>query len=247
MGGSAQNTLLTCRELGGRYETVLVHGLARESGMTAAEAQAVAARTQAAAERGVRFIRMSVAGAADQPSAGHHGLRRPAVAYSQAETGHRPHPYIEGRDPRAAGRPPGRGPPHRAYAPRACILRALRPAGLRPSFYRWSARFARFTEKIVALTPSERQDYIDLNVGRPEDILTIHSGVDLDHFDVGTPDRLPRKPPSGSIRPPPGRLRRLAFAHQRPHAPLERHGVGLGKPPRCDPGVCRQGGRWRRS
>ena len=59
MGGSAQNTLLTCRELGGRYETLLVHGLARESGMTAAEAQAVAARTQAAAERGVRFIRMS--------------------------------------------------------------------------------------------------------------------------------------------------------------------------------------------
>ncbi|MBS1239168.1 MAG: hypothetical protein H6R38_486, partial [Deltaproteobacteria bacterium] len=34
MGGSAQNTLLTCRELAMGYETLLVHGLGRESGMT---------------------------------------------------------------------------------------------------------------------------------------------------------------------------------------------------------------------
>jgi hypothetical protein len=32
MGGSAQNTLLSCRELAGEYDTLLVHGLARESG-----------------------------------------------------------------------------------------------------------------------------------------------------------------------------------------------------------------------
>ena len=37
MGGSAQNTLLTCRELAAKYEMVLVHGLARESGMRSAD------------------------------------------------------------------------------------------------------------------------------------------------------------------------------------------------------------------
>jgi hypothetical protein len=37
MGGSAQNTLLTCRELADAYQMVLVHGLARESGMRSAD------------------------------------------------------------------------------------------------------------------------------------------------------------------------------------------------------------------
>ena len=56
MGGSAQNTLLTCRELGTTYDTVLVHGLALESGMTAAEAHAVAARKKEAEQQGVALI-----------------------------------------------------------------------------------------------------------------------------------------------------------------------------------------------
>ena len=37
MGGSAQNTLLTCRELSDRYEMVLVHGLSLESNMSDSE------------------------------------------------------------------------------------------------------------------------------------------------------------------------------------------------------------------
>ena len=34
MGGSAQNTLLTCMELSGKYEIILVHGRSHESGMS---------------------------------------------------------------------------------------------------------------------------------------------------------------------------------------------------------------------
>jgi len=56
MGGSAQNTLLTCRELAGCYEMVLLHGLARESGMTAAERNRLEAGKLEAGKRGVRFI-----------------------------------------------------------------------------------------------------------------------------------------------------------------------------------------------
>jgi len=37
MGGSAQNTLLSCKELCGKYETILVHGLSYESRMTELE------------------------------------------------------------------------------------------------------------------------------------------------------------------------------------------------------------------
>jgi hypothetical protein len=37
MGGSAQNTLSTCRELAGRYETLCANGLGREDGMNAKE------------------------------------------------------------------------------------------------------------------------------------------------------------------------------------------------------------------
>ena len=56
MGGSSQNTLLTCRELAGCYEMVLLHGLARESGMTAAERNRLEAGKLEAGKRGVRFI-----------------------------------------------------------------------------------------------------------------------------------------------------------------------------------------------
>ena len=41
MGGSAQNTLLTCKELSSKYEIILVHGLSHESGMSDLEKQIV--------------------------------------------------------------------------------------------------------------------------------------------------------------------------------------------------------------
>ncbi len=41
MGGSAQNTLLTCLGLADRYELLLVYGLSRESRMTKTERRTV--------------------------------------------------------------------------------------------------------------------------------------------------------------------------------------------------------------
>ena len=41
MGGSAQNTLLTCLKLSRKYEMVLVCGLSQESNMTDSERGAV--------------------------------------------------------------------------------------------------------------------------------------------------------------------------------------------------------------
>lgn len=192
MGGSAQNTLLTCRELGDRYETVLVHGLARESGMTAAEAQAVAARTQAAAERGVRFIRMSALVRRISPLRDitafaallwHIRRLKPDIVHT--------HTSKAGILGRLAARLAG--VPHIVHTPHGHVFYGhfSRPASA--FFLALERRFACFTEKIVALTAHERRDYIDLKVGRPQDLLPIPSGVDLDPFDADLPDPATKK------------------------------------------------------
>jgi hypothetical protein len=41
MDGSAQNSLHSCKELCGKYEIILVHGLSHESGMTEVEKKIV--------------------------------------------------------------------------------------------------------------------------------------------------------------------------------------------------------------
>jgi UDP-N-acetylglucosamine:LPS N-acetylglucosamine transferase len=59
MGGSAQNTLLTCRGLSDKYEIVLVHGLSLESNMTDAENCIVQKAIATARKSGVRFISLA--------------------------------------------------------------------------------------------------------------------------------------------------------------------------------------------
>ena len=53
MGGSAQNTLFSCKELSGKYEMTLVHGLAHESGMTENEKQTVQSGIEEAKKKGL--------------------------------------------------------------------------------------------------------------------------------------------------------------------------------------------------
>jgi glycosyltransferase involved in cell wall biosynthesis len=181
MGGSAQNTLLTCRELAGCYETVLVHGLARESGMTAVEVQAIEVRKQNAQERGVRFIQIPSLVRRISPLRDlaalcvvlwHVCRQKPDIVHT--------HTSKAGILGRLAARLAGVR--HIVHTPHGHVFYGHfgeLASALFLALERW---FARFTEKTVALTPSERRDYIDLGVGSAEDILTIHSGVDLDTF-----------------------------------------------------------------
>jgi glycosyltransferase involved in cell wall biosynthesis len=47
----------------------------------------------------------------------------------------------------------------------------------------WVERiFSKFTDRMVALTHGEKNDYIKLSVCAPEKLLTIHSGVDVQQF-----------------------------------------------------------------
>ena len=54
MGGSAQNTLLSCIKLSGKYKTILVNGLSHESGMSDLEKKIVEDGIEKAKAQGVK-------------------------------------------------------------------------------------------------------------------------------------------------------------------------------------------------
>jgi hypothetical protein len=56
MGGSAQNTLYSCKELSHKHEIILVHELSLESGMTDLEKTVVAEGIAKAKKQGVRVL-----------------------------------------------------------------------------------------------------------------------------------------------------------------------------------------------
>jgi glycosyltransferase involved in cell wall biosynthesis len=183
MGGSAQNTLLTCRELAGKYEMVLLHGLARESGMTAAEQRRLEAGKLEAGTRGVRFIPIGSLVRQIHPLKDlvallvllWHILReKPDVVHthtSKAGILGRLAAWIGGA-PQIVHTPHG----HVFHGHFGCITSAV--------FLALERYFTGLTEKIVALTPGEKRDYVDLGLAREQDIPVIHSGVDVDKFTV---------------------------------------------------------------
>jgi len=59
---------------------------------------------------------------------------------------------------------------------------------------------AMITDRMVALTKGERQDYIKLFVARPDRIVTIHSGVDVEHY-MNVPVNMAAKKRSLGLNP----------------------------------------------
>ncbi|MCU0561200.1 MAG: glycosyltransferase family 4 protein [Desulfobacterales bacterium] len=181
MGGSAQNTLLCCRELAGEYDTVLVHGLARESGMSAAEKSRLEAWKREAEHRGVRFIPIGSLVRRIHPVRDilsllvllwHIRRERPEIVHT--------HTSKAGILGRLAARLAG--VPHVVHTPHGHVFSGhfgRLAAGLFLALERF---FARFTEKTVALTAGEKRDYVDLGVAPAEDVSVIPSGVELGEF-----------------------------------------------------------------
>jgi glycosyltransferase involved in cell wall biosynthesis len=65
----------------------------------------------------------------------------------------------------------------------------------------WIERiFSRFTDRLVALTHGEKDDYIELSVCPPEKLFTIHSGVDIRQF-LRTNENLAEKKRSLGLGP----------------------------------------------
>jgi glycosyltransferase involved in cell wall biosynthesis len=192
MGGSAQNTLLTCREMAGTYETLLVHGLAHESRMSAAERRRLEEATCAAGERGVRFVPVGSLVRRISPV-------RDVVAFlallwriwrEKPDIVHT-HTSKAGILGRLAARMAG--VPHIVHTPHGHVFNGHFGRVAAGLFLILERFFARFSEKIVALTAGEKRDYVDLGVARAEDIPVIPSGVDLGDYAGEVQDRTAEK------------------------------------------------------
>lgn len=192
MGGSAQNTLLTCRELAGKYRTVLVHGLARESGLTAAEEAEIAAAKTDAVCRGVKLIPVAPLVRRIRPLADlrallaliwHLWVERPDIVHT--------HTSKAGILGRLAARLVGI--PHVVHTPHGHVFHGHFGRLTAGVFLAIERFFSAFTDKLVAISAGERGDYVGLKVAAAGDVVTIHSGVDVDSFSAGSRDPVAKK------------------------------------------------------
>ena len=178
MGGSAQNTLLTCRELSDRYEMLLAHGLSRESNMTDSEKQLVERNIDTAKKRGVRFISISGLVRRINPAKDLQAFfalawlifkEKPAVVHT--------HSSKAGILGRLAARLVG--VPIIVHTPHGHVFYGHFNRPISRIFLWIEKSFAFLSDRIITLTEGEKNDYLRLGVGRPYQLLTIHSGVDI--------------------------------------------------------------------
>ena len=180
-GGSAQNTLLTCGELGRKYEMVLVHGLSIESQMTEQEKESVDQGIKDAAERGVKVIAIPSLVRRISPLQDLMALfylwrllirERPSMVHT--------HTSKAGILGRVAAK--FAGVPIIIHTPHGHVFYGHFSPLVSRFFLLTERLMARITDEMVALTEAERNDYVDLSVFSPEKVATIHSGVDIDRY-----------------------------------------------------------------
>jgi glycosyltransferase involved in cell wall biosynthesis len=180
-GGSAENTLLTCLGLAEKYELVLVHGLSLESHMTELEKQSVDSRIKEAMERGVNVIPAPSLVRRISPFRDLQALfylwrlmirEKPDLVHT-----HTSKAGILGRWAAWLARMPI--VVHTAHG--HVFYGHFGPLASR--FFVLLERFiSLITDRMIALTVGERNDYIRSSVSRPERIVTIHSGVKIDDY-----------------------------------------------------------------
>ncbi len=181
MGGSAQNTLHTCRELGNKYEKVLVHGLSLESGMTGLEKEIVAEGIDKAKTQGVKVIVLPSLVRSIRPIKDLTALfglawlifkEKPDIVHTHSSKG-----GLLGRLASKIARVP-----HIVHTPHGHIFYG-HFGRFASKIFLWGERiFSKFTDRMVALTNGEKDDYIEMSVCSPAKLLTIHSGVDIQQF-----------------------------------------------------------------
>jgi len=181
MGGSAQNTLLSCKDLCGKYEIILVHGLSLESGMTDLEKKIVEDGIDKAKAQGVKVILLPSLVRCIRPVKDFKALvsliwlifkERPDIVHTHSSKA-----GILGR-----------------LAAKIAFVRQIihTPHGhifyghfgaFASKIFLWVEKlFSKFTDRMVALTDGEMDDYIKLSVCPPEKLLKIHSGVDISQY-----------------------------------------------------------------
>jgi len=182
-GGSAENTLLTCLGLAGKYELVLAHGMARESRMTAWEKQSVDARVLEAEKRG---IRVAVQPGLIRAIAPLQDLRAAAALWRLFK---KEKPDIVHTHTSKAGLL-GRWAARLARVP--LIVHTPHGHVFYGHFGPFASRIFHFLEKmtsgitdrLIPLTQAERADYLRFSIARAEKMVTIHSGVEISRYAV---------------------------------------------------------------
>ena len=181
MGGSAQNTLLSCTDLSGKYEMILIHGLSRESRMTESERQIVNKGIEKAKSNGVNVILLPSLVRSIRPVKDFKALfslawlifkEKPDIVHTHSSKA-----GLLGRLAAKIARVP-----NIVHTPHGHVF-----YGHFGKFASWVCLwvekfFAKITDRMVALTDGEKDDYINLSVCSSEKLFKIHSGVDVKQF-----------------------------------------------------------------
>ena len=192
MGGSAQNTFLSCKELCDKYEIILVHGLSRESRMTDTEKRIINERINQAKAQGILIIQLPSMVRSIRPLKDFKAFlslvqlilkEKPDIVHTHSSKG--------GFLGRLAAKVAG--VPHIIHTPHGHVFYG-HFGTLASKIFMWVERiFSKFTDRVVALTDGEKNDYINMSVCPPEKLLKIHSGVDVRKFMQANGNRVEKR------------------------------------------------------
>ena len=181
MGGSAQNTLQTCKRLSGKNETFLVHGPSHESRMTDLEKRIIEDGVAEVRAQGVKVIALPTMVRSIRPLKDFRALLslvwlilkvKPDIVHTHSSKA-----GILGRLAAKIA-----GVPYIIHTPHGHVFYGHFGVFASKVFL-WIERiFSKFTDRMVALTDGEKRDYVKLSVCPPEKLFKIHSGVDLKQF-----------------------------------------------------------------
>lgn len=181
MGGSAQNTILTCIGLSDRYDLMLVYGLSLESRMTAAESRSVEEKMAMARNKGVKCVPFPPLVRKINP------LQDFRAFVSLWILIRREKPDIVHTHSSKAGFI-GRwaawlaGVPFIVHTPHGHVFFGHFDPMMSRIFLLVEKITALITDCMVALTEGEKNDYVELSIIKPARIDIIHSGVDIDRY-----------------------------------------------------------------
>jgi len=181
MGGSAQNTLLTCIGLAGKYDVGLVHGLSLESNMTKEEIRSVEIGIEKARRKGVKFFQLPSLVRKINPVYDvmtfyciWRIIRRnsPTIVHTHSSKA-----GLLGRWAATAA-----NAPHIIHTPHGHVFYGHFNPIISKVFLILEKITDKITERMIALTEGEKEDYIRLSVSRADKLITVHSGVDIERF-----------------------------------------------------------------
>ncbi len=180
-GGSAQNTLLTALTLDrNRFHVGVIHG--RTEALSANEMAAIAADRERLRRAGVTRVEIPTLVRAIRPLHDLHALLR-LWQILRRERPHLVHTHTSKAG--ALGRIAARlaGIPAIVHTPHGHVFHGYYGA-LMSRLFQWiERRLARLTDRLIALTESERREHLLLGIGSPDRFSVIPSGVDLTLFE----------------------------------------------------------------